>query len=207
MSSNLHKTETAIGLVLLAAGASRRLGMPKQLLQFEGKSLLKRAAQVAKNSNCDSVVVLGSNSELFAHELYESDIEIVFNEYWIDGMGSSIRAGLGKLLELQPNLAAVIIMVCDQPFVSKEIIDGLIEKFLEEKKWIVASKYDESFGVPAIFERELFRDLMDLRGTNGAKSLIEKFQGQAAFIDFPNGNFDIDTAEDYSKLLEAGFFG
>jgi molybdenum cofactor cytidylyltransferase len=83
----------------------------------------------------------------------------------------------------------------------------LIAKFLGEKVSIIASKYAESFGVPALFARDLFPELMDLKGTNGAKNLIVKYQGLAEFVDFPKGNVDIDTAEDYSKLLQAGFLG
>ncbi len=208
MSSILSKTESKIGLILLAAGASRRLGRPKQLLDFEGTTLIRRSAEAAKNSRCDAiVVVLGSNSESFESELEGLDLDIVYNQFRIDGMGSSIRTGMNRLLETEPDLAAIVIMVCDQPFVSSEIIDKLISKFLDEKKPIVASKYAEIFGVPALFERDLFRDLMDLRGTKGAKTLITKYRGLAAFVDFPKGNVDIDTAEDYSKLLQAGFLG
>jgi molybdenum cofactor cytidylyltransferase len=208
LSSILSKTESKIGLILLAAGASRRLGKPKQLLELGGKTLLLRSAEAANNSQCDAiVVVLGSNSEGFKGELEELDLENVYNEYWTDGMGSSISAGMKRLLEIEPNLNAAIVMVCDQPFVSSEIIDKLIGKFLDEKKSIVASKYAESFGVPALFERDLFPDLMDLRGTKGAKTLILKYQSLAAFIDFPRGNVDIDSAEDHFKLRKSGFFG
>ncbi len=154
-----------------------------------------------------SSLFLVQTPERFEGELDGLDLEIVNNEYWIDGMGSSIRAGMNRLLEIRNDFKAVIVMVCDQPFVSAEIIDRLIAKFLEEKTSIVASKYSKTFGVPALFERDMFRDLMDLRGTKGAKTLIVKYQGLAAFIDFPEGNIDIDTAEDYSKLLLDGFFG
>jgi molybdenum cofactor cytidylyltransferase len=208
LSLILGNTKSKIGLILLAAGTSRRLGEPKQLLEFGGKTLLRRSAEAAKNSRSDAIVVVfGSNSERFEGELEGLDLEIVCNENWIDGMGSSIRAGLNRLLEIEPALTAVIVMVCDQPFVSSELVDKLIAKFLEEKASIVASKYAETFGVPALFEKELFRELMDLRGTKGAKTLIVIFQGLAEFVDFPKGNVDIDTAEDYSKLLQAGFLG
>lgn len=208
MSLNLKKSRTDIGLIILSAGESSRMGQPKQLLEFKNKTLLQLAAQTATASVCDSIVaVLGANAKIFQEELRGFDLINVYNEDWKTGMNSSIKAGLDKLLEINNALKAVVIMVCDQPFLTAEIIDDLVEKYLETDALIVASKYAETLGVPALFDKKLFDELKNLNEKSGAKSLIKKFKDQTVSIDFPAGKFDIDTPEDYSKLLEAGFLG
>jgi molybdenum cofactor cytidylyltransferase len=202
------ESQTKIGIILLSAGESARMGQPKQLLKFKGKTLLQLAAQTATASVCGSIVaVLGANAEIFQKELYGFDLEIVYNEDWKTGMSSSIKAGLNKLLEINNALKGVVIMVCDQPFLTAEIINTLVEKYLETDALIVASKYAETLGVPALFDKKLFDELKNLNERSGAKSLIKRFQDKAVSIDFPAGEFDIDTPEDYSGLLEGGFLG
>lgn len=208
MSLTFKKNQNAIGLLILSAGESSRMGKPKQLLKFQGKSLLRNTIQTATDSACDSIIiVLGANAEILQNEVKGLNLEIILNEDWKSGMSSSIKAGLNKLLEIDANLKAVVIMVCDQPFVSAEVIDNLIEKYLETDTLIVASKYAETLGVPALFDRKLFDELLNLNEKSGAKSLIKKLESQTASIDFPKGNIDIDTPEDYSELLQTGFLG
>lgn len=194
----------AIGLIILSAGESSRMGKPKQLLKFQGRSLLENAARTANNSACDeSIIVLGANAEILKNEI--KDFTFVINKDWKKGMSSSIKTGLKRLLELDRDLNAVVIMVCDQPFVTEKIIDELIKKYLETNSLIVAAEYAETLGVPALFDRRLFDDLLNLNEKSGAKSLIKKLESQTASIDFPQGKFDIDTPEDYAELLQADF--
>ena len=182
------------------------MGEPKQLLEFDGKSLLQNAAQAASDSVCDpTLIVIGANAGIIQNEV--KNLPVVLNEDWKKGMSSSIKAGLNKLLEINNALKGVVIMVCDQPFLTTKIIDDLVEKYLETDALIVASKYAETLGVPALFDEKLFDELKNLNKKSGAKSLIKKFKDQTVSIDFPAGKFDIDTPEDYSKLLEAGFLG
>ena len=184
------------------------MGKPKQLLKFKGKTLLQLAERTATASVCGlRVAVLGANAEILQDELHGFDLEIVYNEDWKTGMSSSIKAGLNKLLEINNALKAVVIMVCDQPFLTPKIINNLIEKYIETDALIAASKYAETLGVPALFDEKLFDELKNLNEKSGAKSLIKKFKDKTISIDFPAGKFDIDTPEDYSKLLEAGFLG
>lgn len=208
MSLNIKTEKIKAGLIILAAGESARMGKPKQLLQFKGKTLLRHAAKTAIESQVYSIVaVLGANAEILQNELDNLDLEIVFNEDWKKGMSSSIRAGLKRLLEKTEDLQAVVITVCDQPFVSAEIIDNLLEKYMETRGLIVASRYAETLGVPALFDKRLFTELLNLTERGGAKTLIGRFQDKAVSIDFPAGNCDIDTPEDYSDLAGAGFLG
>lgn len=208
MSLNSKAVKSEAGLILLSAGESSRMGKPKLLLEFQGESLLRRAALAALESKAGAVaVVLGANAEILRNELRGLDLETACNKEWKKGMGGSIKAGLEKLFEVNSQLKAVVITLGDQPFAQARVIDQLIEKYLETKALIVASRYAETMGVPALFDRKLFAELMDLSGKSGAQNLIERFRAQTVSIDFPAGAFDIDTPEDYEGLLAAGFFG
>src|SRR5690349_780585 len=110
--------ENKIGLIILAAGASTRLGTPKQILKFKGETLLRRIAREATSSVCRPVVVvLGCEFERLKCELTNLDVHIIENSEWEEGMASSIRAGIKKLLEINGSAEAVVLTVCDQPFV------------------------------------------------------------------------------------------
>lgn len=194
--------------MILAAGESLRMGKPKQLLEFRGHSFLKNAARAAGDSKTDLIaVVLGAEEDLLQKELYGRDLEIVHNKDWKSGMGSSICSGLTHLLEIDPALDALVITVCDQPFLTAEIIDGLIDEHLRSKTLIVASAYGNTIGVPALFGKQLFSEISRLKGKRGAKQIIEKYRSQTVSLPFPKGNIDIDTPEDYAQLPGAGFFG
>ncbi len=190
---------------MLAAGASRRLGnSPKQLLEFRGKTLIRRAAENALASRCDKIcVVLGANAEKIEREIGDLPLEIVVNEDWASGMGASLKCGLEKLLEAAPNLSAVVVTLGDQPLIDAGIIDNLIEAFLKTQKPIVASEYEETVGVPAIFARSLFDELANLAAEEpgGAKRIIEKYAASVEKIPVPEAAFDIDTRADYENLL------
>lgn len=192
-----------VGLIILAAGASERLGEPKQLLKFEGKTFLRRAAETALASACRPVVVvLGANAENLANEIADLPLEIVINEKWRDGMSASIRAGMEKYLELEAQANAVVLMLCDQPLISAEIINQLIEVQQQTRKIIVASEYNNSFGVPALFTRAAFGELLNLQGEAGAKAVIKKHAASnIASVLISEAAFDIDTQADYQKLI------
>jgi len=190
-----------IGIVILAAGESRRLGKPKQLLQFEGKTLLRHAVKVAIETNYKIAVVLGANFEKTKAEIEDLEIEICFNENWQNGMSSSIKTGLKKILETMPNLCAVIIQLCDQPFVNSSILKRLAETYKRTNTPIVACEYAETVGVPALFSCVIFDELFALSADEGAKQIIKKYSASVEKISVPEAEIDIDTMKDYEKLL------
>jgi molybdenum cofactor cytidylyltransferase len=201
----MQKTVENIGLIVLAAGASKRLGRSKQLLRFQGETLLKRSIKNALDSDCRLViVVLGANAETLRLEIEEFDVEIAENLDWENGMGTSIKIGLEKLLEMQPDISGAILTVCDQPFVSANLINRLVKNFLENNVPVVACSYDNTIGVPALFSRELFSELADLDSEGGAKKIIYKYKENMIEIPFQSGMTDIDTEDDYLKLLNSG---
>lgn len=189
----------SIGVILLAAGASIRLGGPKQLLKIQGETLLRRQIKIALAVTEKIVVTLGANYENIIREISDLPVQTIENKDWKNGMSSSIKVGLNKLIK-DSKIEAAILMVCDQPFVDENLLIKLIEKFHETDSLIVASRYENTLGVPAIFRRELFPELLALNEKSGAKSLIKKYAAQTAFVDFPKGAFDIDTPEDYKKV-------
>lgn len=191
-------------MILLAAGASNRLGnSPKQLLEFRGKTLIRRAAENALASACAKIcVVLGANAEAIKREIGGLQIEIVVNENWQSGMSSSLKCGLEKLLEAAPNLSAVVVTLADQPLIDSAIINNLIEAFSETQKPVIAGEYAETVGVPAIFARSLFDELLNLSADAGAKQIIKKYAASAGKIPVPEAAFDVDTREDYENLLK-----
>ena len=191
-----------IGAVILAAGESSRFGRPKQLVQFRGKSLVRRVVDAAKDANCSTiVVVLGSKREEIERELKETDAIVAENQNWQRGIGSSIRVGVESAVNQAPDIEAIVLLTCDQPFVKTDTIERLIVMREKTKKAIVASSYSETLGVPALFDRSCFQELLTLPDDSGAKSIILSNHERVAELLFPEGKIDIDTAADYEKLI------
>lgn len=190
-----------IAIIILAAGRSARLGSPKQLLSYRGKTLLQHSIDTALESQASPViVVLGSGKETIEKELEQKQIIILENTAWESGMASSISCGINKLNTIAPDSEAAILMVCDQPYVSATLLNDLINKHLESGQSIIASSYENTLGTPALFHKSLFSELSALEGENGAKSLIKKYSQQTGFVSFDQGSIDIDTRENYSNL-------
>lgn len=192
-----------IGIIILAAGASVRLGKPKQLLKFQGQTLIRRAAQTALATKSQKVaVVLGANFHWIKKEIEDLPVEIVINENWQSGMSSSVKTGLGKLLEIEPNLSAVVIQLCDQPLINSAVLNQIIKKYQRTKTKIVAAEYAGTVGVPALFADTVFSELLNLTAQNGAKKIIEKHLSAVEKVYIPEAEIDIDTQPDYEKLLD-----
>jgi molybdenum cofactor cytidylyltransferase len=193
---------TPVGLVILAAGSSSRMGQPKQLLPYDGESLVRRSARLGLLSGCFPVtVVLGANSLLIGTELEDLPVFVTENPDWEAGMASSIRVGLAHTLHVLPTVAAVIITLCDQPLITPAFLHGLTEVFAAVGKPIVATRYGNTTGVPALFSRELFDTLEGLSGQEGARKLIAGHPDQVHTVSFPEAALDVDTPEDYLKLI------
>ena len=190
-------------IVILAAGRSARLGSPKQLLTYKGKSLLKHSVDSALETGCRSVfVILGANIELMRKELKDKPVFLVENTRWQEGLSSSIRCGLEILESAQFMPDNVIFMLCDQPYVTASLLLRLIEKQQKAGKPIVASSYEDKMGTPALFHKIFFPALLELTGDKGAQQLITANLDKVATVQFPEGITDIDTAEDYTLLLK-----
>jgi len=188
--------------LLLAAGGSSRLGRPKQLIEFEGKTLIRRAAEALIKGGCAPVVVvLGAEITDSKSALDGLDVAIAINEGWESGMGSSIGAGMSHLLGTENALDAVLISLCDQPHITGEHIKEFVGLFSARKASVVSAGYDGIAGVPALFSKALFPRLLSLTGDKGARELIRNAP-DAVTIPLPEASIDIDTATDALALTE-----
>ncbi|MEH2306423.1 nucleotidyltransferase family protein [Nostoc sp.] len=191
-----------VGLIILAAGASTRMGTPKQLLRYGEQSLIRHVVQVANASVCHPIiVVLGSYAERIKPEINSEQVHIVENPLFSEGISTSIRVGIEALNIINKEAKAVVLMVCDQPFISPQLINQLVEVHETTLNPIVASQYADTLGVPALFNRTLFAKLTTLSGTDGARHIIKKYLQEVLAIPFPEGVFDLDTPDDYEQLL------
>ena len=194
-------SQPTIGAVILAAGASTRMGTPKQLLYFKGRSLLRHIVDVAIAQECEPiVVVLGAHAEQIRYQVSQLPVMVVENQDWDLGMGASIRVGVNAVNNLTKNLEAVILLLCDQPFVCSHVLNQLVEIYHTTHKPIIASEYAQTLGVPALFSRELFSELMNLDAEKGAKQVIQKYKHLVFSVPFEAGAIDVDTPQDYERL-------
>ncbi|HEU4903361.1 MAG TPA: nucleotidyltransferase family protein [Flavisolibacter sp.] len=195
------KDTTNIGIIILAAGASSRLGRPKQLLPYNNKTLLQHTLQTAQASIAQPVViVLGADAEKVQNEITGNNVYKVMNAEWKEGMASSIRCGLKALAEVSPAAEGVILMVCDQPFVTASILNDLIAAHQKTGKPVVACGYKDTFGPPVFFHNSLFSELLELKGDIGARGVVRQHVDAVEVIPFPDGTFDVDTEADYERI-------
>ena len=193
----------SIGAVVLAAGGSSRFGQPKQLAIFQGEPLVRRIVTAAKDAGCAPVVVVvGAGAAQITPVLAGHSVSIIEHPNWSNGLGSSIAVGVKHAAIIAADLEAVILLTCDQPFVNATTLRQLIQLHLENGTTIVASAYAETLGIPALFGRSCFADLLQLRGDMGAKGVILARRNDVTPFDFPAAAIDIDTAADYEKLSQ-----
>ena len=182
---------------MLAAGASSRLGRAKQLLDFGGRSLVRHAVEVASAAGCSRIfVVVGAHAESVHATLTGLGAETVENPEWREGIASSLRRGISALPD---EIDAAIVLLCDQPAVSPALLETLIATQRETRRAIVACRWDDAVGPPALFLRERFPALLALSGDRGARSTLEREGDRVALVDFPEGAFDVDTPEDWER--------
>jgi molybdenum cofactor cytidylyltransferase len=197
-----------IGIIILAAGDSSRLGRPKQLLTYRGKTLLTHIITEALTAGLDPVVVVtGAFEAEVSESLRGMAVDTVYNPRWKEGMASGIVAGLSKLIALQQDADpggidpdAAIIAVCDQPYISSSLFRKLVEMYNGSAKGIVACRYSDAAGTPVLFGRDYFAGLLALSGKEGAKQLLKRYPDELATISFPRGDVDIDLEDDFARI-------
>jgi molybdenum cofactor cytidylyltransferase len=187
--------------VVLAAGASTRFGSPKQLVRLSGRPLLHtavtRAAEVTGNA---LIVVLGAGAAQLAPLLKHSAGSIVINHHWREGIASSIRAAVARL---PATCAGVMLILADQAAVSADDLKRLAGTWRKQPHYIVAALYGGVCGAPAIFPRSSFRELAQLRGDAGARTLLRRNADRIIRVPMPSAALDVDTPEDLLAIEPA----
>ncbi|WP_417363121.1 nucleotidyltransferase family protein [Galbibacter sp.] len=193
-----------VAVVILAAGASTRMGVPKQLLPWGNKSLLNHVIHTASTMDLQIHVVLGANSRMIQEALPSGDhIHVHTNPYWDTGLGSSIAFAV-KNLE-HDKLDGILFLLADQPFISSTYLEEMRAHFKENTSSIIVSKFNGNLGVPAIFSSEYFNELETLNADVGAKQIIKMHVDKVLKLDADRYVRDIDTLEDYRDAHKAEF--
>lgn len=191
-------------VLILAGGAASRMQQPKMLLPFGGKILLEKILEEALAIHPGSVyVITGYYHDVIAAAIGTEKAKLLYNEYWEEGMASSIRKGISALKEEPVIPDAVIMAVSDQPFLDAVLLQQLVNTHMQTGKGIVAAEYGEIKGTPVLFTKTYFNKLLQLKGDSGAGPLIKTLAKEVATVPFPRGAMDIDTPEDYRMVLSS----
>ncbi len=182
-------------IVIPAAGASRRLGTPKQMVQFEGESLIRRAAKTALDVLPDVIIVTGCEDVAVRREVQDLPVAIVDNPDWEKGMGTSIAVGARAAIDRFPELIGILIHLCDMPLIDAAHLKNLVREAGRSDSGLAYTEYEDTEGVPALFGRLLFEELLFLDGDRGAKQVIERTDNKTP-VKFNGLYVDIDLPED-----------
>lgn len=190
------------GIILLAAGNSSRMGSAKQLLSYQGKTFLERIIDTALEvfDKDQIILVLGANYDEISSTIKDKNILIAINEDWESGMALSIKSGLKTLSNHFPEMERCFISVCDQPYLTGDLFLKMSQLQDTSQKEIVVATYADTVGVPALFSKKYFKQLMELTGEQGAKKIIRQNMEDVETFAFAKGAIDIDTPSDYDHL-------
>lgn len=193
--------DALVAAVVLAAGASSRLGMPKQLVLHRGEPLVRRAAAAAGEAGARPViVVLGAEAgKIGAAVRGVPHVVTVMNEHWREGIASSLSAGVREVVRLDDGCDGVLITVTDQPFIDRGALRRLLDAFGAGHR-IVAAGYSGNVGVPAVIGREHFAHLLALTGDTGAGRWLREKTGTVQRVRLPDAAIDVDAPEDAVRL-------
>ena len=192
-------TITKTGILILSGGKSSRLGKPKQLLEINGKALISHIVQVAEEADLGQVMIVTGAYQEQINPLLKDQI-IIKNKNWEEGMASSIREGIQYVKENYPDIDGLFILVIDQPYLHKSILHALYKEQQKENVIAVASRYNNQYGTPVLFHKDLWADLLSLKGDVGARKILRLLEDQIRSVPFEEGIFDLDTLEDYESF-------
>ena len=197
--------QSKIVILILAAGSSSRMGSPKQLLKWKNSNLLNHTICKATELNAKKIiVVLGANADMIIPEIDHKEVKTLINKDWENGLGSSISVGVNYILQSSSGIDGLLIMLADQPLIEHDHYLKLMNAFSSGNKAIITTEYNDSKqGVPALFSKIYFKDLIDLNSDFGAKQLFKKYPESLISVKNEKSRFDIDTPEQYQNLYRA----
>jgi molybdenum cofactor cytidylyltransferase len=187
--------------IIIAAGESKRLGIPKQLLPWQGKILIEYVIHIIEKCNVNPIhVVLGSYYDQIASVIKLPGVKIINNEDWKAGKGTSISLGIRSLPE---KVKAAFIFVVDQPYLNDKLINALLKLYKTKKVDIVAPFVHGIQANPVLFNQLVFQELISLKGEQGGREIFKKYRFEKLIWDDEKILLDIDSYEDYQKLINS----
>ncbi|MEW7279702.1 nucleotidyltransferase family protein [Aquimarina sp. 2201CG1-2-11] len=203
MSSSI---KPKIAHLILAAGKSDRMGRCKQLLPWRSTTLIGHA--IEQSLHLDTVktyVILGAYYNEIYNQIKVFPVEIIKNKDWQLGMGTSIRNGIIALQKDEESYDGVLISLVDQPLIDTNHYAGLINKYINSDKTIVATSNKDGVGVPVLLSKGYFNELRQLDSDYGARHILKKYTTEIYEVSLENKNIDIDTFEEYQLLIKDHF--
>jgi len=200
----MNASSSDLAIVILAAGQSKRMGEPKAFIKIEGQTLLDRTISNANATKARTIyLVTGAYHEQMIGIAQNQKLEVIYNNNWQEGMASSLRKAI-EIIGQIPQIQGVLVLLIDQPFVDAPLLKKLIDGFNENPSQPIASFYKNVNGVPAIFPRSMWKDLLELKGDKGARQLLNQREDVVS-IPFENGAIDLDFPTDFEQLKRAGY--
>ncbi len=188
--------------LILSAGESSRMGKPKALLIWKGKTFLAHAVDAAMGAGIKKcVVIVGAHTKEISPEIKTLGAELVANDQWNLGMGSSIKTGVAFIQKKYPEATSILILLSDQPKIQSAAISNLLLENQKTPERTVCAQYDNSPGVPALFPKKMFQALLEIQNQEGAKKLLRK--NSPILIAIPEARDDIDTPEQLAILVKS----
>ena len=187
-----------IALVILAAGEARRFGAIKQLAPFRGRPMAQYLVDACRTvAGAETFIVLGANRSAIEPELDLANVGVIGNEGWREGIASSIRVAVTALAE---RYSALMFVAADQIAVSGGDLQKLADHWRHAPDRIVAARHGDGAGIPAVFPRSCFRELVGLRGDSGARKLIARYGDRVTVLEMPSAAIDVDTPDTLDAL-------
>ncbi len=187
----------SLALAVLAAGAATRFGAAKQLALIQNQPMLQRAIDQCCRVGPDVFVALGAHQADIRDRLDLSSVEVIPVADWSEGISASIRAVITRL---QGNYDAVLLLAGDQPLVGTDQLAAIVDRWRAAPQQICCAQYQDTLGIPAIFPRSFFPDLVGLRGDRGAKALLQDQAAKLQVVDLAEAAVDIDCPHDLDRL-------
>lgn len=190
-----------LAVLILAAGNSSRMGVSKQLLKWKDTNLLQHTINTVNAVNSENIVVLGANYSKIRSQIEDKKMCVLCHQNWQKGLGSTISFGINYINNSLPHIDNVLIMLADQPLITADFLNQMIEtQKLYQNKIICTLYQNEKLGVPAIFNNSFFEELLQLNNDKGAKNILQNYSDRILSVDGENLISDIDTIEDYEIL-------
>lgn len=192
-----------IAALVLAAGLSSRMGSNKMLVRINGLTIIEKTIQVLREAPLSGIsIILGDSSDAVREVLRDYPVNFVYNPDYRSGMSSSIKCGIKSVLGNKA-IDAVLVMLGDMPLIAASTIDRLIEEFRQSRRPIVVPYYNGQRGHPVLFSRAIFAHIMEIRGDNGAREVIEKFPEQVSYVGVNDRGIilDLDTKQDIIDIF------